>query len=327
MKTKDTNVKKSIHGKLVDFIYERWLKKFLGSTTKLVQERFKGLVHSSLFATYILIPSIVLLCIFSDGFWRFMAPVLSVLVFSPIAYKLWTYRTTDRETQINFAYYSQGVQLVTSGNNLQKVAGIKLLVQISDKTPAYNEEIKHVFIETLKIQSSKSDTLERLDDGTLLPSNNYAQFIVKWLYQRYYEKRLSFYTSDAVLYIENQAFDLADKDCRKSLIWLLGLPDSMKGTLFVHFDNLHIQYKSSSFTPNTLAMAHTELRRLDISTLLESIKSHVHHLKLKIDKANSTSSSYEQIRYSELSELLELLEKEATEIRESMGKSYGQPTA
>lgn len=219
---------------------------------------------------------------FPDQFWRFIAPVLSVLVFSPIAYKLWKYRTIDRGAQDNFSYYSQGIQLVTSDNGFQRVTGINLLIRVSEQTQKYNEEIRYVFIETLKKPPEEA-------------GDSYAQSIIKWLYQRYHKEGLDFYSPAVTLHIGSQIFDLTDKDCRKGLIWLALLAGKVNSGVTIYYNaGTAMSYKAP--LDNIKASAQGHLR-----SLFGFIESHS--------------------RGEEPRGLAKLIKKEENEIRKDLGLS------
>lgn len=234
----------STHRWFVDHIYHWWLRKFPASEAgeenkeNLVKRRVRGLIHSSLFTVYMLMASVFLVsslisCGVTGEFWRFMAPVLSVVVFSPIAYKLWTYRTTDKETeevdreaQANLAYCSQGIRLVTSDSDLQKAVGIKILIRVSKKTSTYDEEIEYLFMETLR------EPLVGVGDS-------YVQSIVKWLYQYCDKEDKNPPRLTSPMEIHNQTFDLTSEDCKKSLTWLLLLEG--RGIISINFEGSELK--------------------------------------------------------------------------------------
>lgn len=274
---------------------ELWqpLKRLLGLETKLVQKRFAELVW------FLLFTAVLIYCIGTyidannpDKLWRFTAPILSVAVFSLVAYKLWTYRIIDREAQDNFAHYAQGIQLVTSNSSLRKIMGINLLDRVSKRTPAYNEEIKYVLIENLK----RSRTLP---DGCVQP-------IIRWLYQHYHKKHIDFYGHFVTLYIEGQTLNLADDSCRRGLVWLLLQADDGKVTIDLLGSQVNYKMLSRNIS------VHDRAARLE--SLIDPIKSEVRNL----DPSNKGV-------ISDLEELVELLEKEAVEIRESLHEIYKQP--
>lgn len=205
-----------------------------------------------------------------------MAPVLSALIFAPIAYRLWTYRTVDREKQDNFDHYAQGIQLVTSSGGLQRVAGVNLLTQVSEQTQEYNEQIKDAFIETLKSPIPTSEvkgglppktdrenifeslSRQKLEKGR---SNSYVQSILRWLYQRI-KNGMRLELNSATLSIYNQLLNLTDEDCLDGLILLLLQEDveiwftnvmvtlDTNYTIYLHADKAHQPGR-----PHTLVMS------------------------------------------------------------------------
>lgn len=190
--------------------------------------------------------SLVILCLFLElhsrgipdrewtwigmlGLIKELGTVHALIIASPVAYVLWSFRTIDTaanlrssELDLHFNNFSHAAGMLKDIDNILAIeTGVALLIKLSEQTDLYDDDIRVVFSNLLRTPLPEYQDVKdkKVDFEDFLPhkkatTRRYAQVIFAW----FNKKKLDFISPFNPRYaFANQRFDLENEDTLEAL--------------------------------------------------------------------------------------------------------------